>query len=41
VDEPDSTGSNILLENTRKEHTIIANWFIAGHGTKLTWITLT
>jgi phosphate-selective porin OprO/OprP len=35
VDEPDSTG-NILLQNTRREHTIGANWFISGHGNKVT-----
>ena len=36
VDEPDSTVINILLENTKKEYTIVANWFIAGHNNKIT-----
>jgi hypothetical protein len=36
VDELDSTGINILLENTKKEYTIVANWFIAGHDNKIT-----
>ena len=35
VDEPDSTG-NILQQNTRREYTVAANWFIAGHGNKVT-----
>ncbi|MFT4577701.1 MAG: phosphate-selective porin OprO/OprP [Nitrospinales bacterium] len=35
VDEPDSTG-NMLLQNTRREYTVGANWFIAGHGNKVT-----
>jgi phosphate-selective porin OprO and OprP len=35
VDEPDSTG-NILQQNTRREYTVGANWFIAGHGNKVT-----
>ena len=35
VDEPDSTG-NILQQNTRREYTVAANWFIAGHVNKVT-----
>lgn len=34
VDEPNR--DNILLENTREEFTIGANWFIAGHNNKIT-----
>jgi phosphate-selective porin OprO and OprP len=36
VNEPDSTGGNMQLENNRKEYTVAANWFIAGHGNKIT-----
>jgi phosphate-selective porin len=35
VDEPDPTG-NILQQNTRREYTVAANWFIAGHSNKVT-----
>ena len=34
VSEPDS--SNLVLQNTRREYTIGANWFIAGHNNKIT-----
>ncbi len=34
VDEPDS--SNLALENKRKEYTVAANYFIAGHNNKIT-----
>jgi phosphate-selective porin OprO and OprP len=37
VNEPDSTsGNNMQLENNRQEYTVAANWFIAGHGNKIT-----
>ncbi len=37
VNEPDTTsGNNMQLENSRKEYTVAANWFIAGHGNKIT-----
>lgn len=35
VDEPNR--NNILLENTREEFTLGANWFIAGHNNKITF----
>ena len=34
VDEPN--GTNLILDNERREFTLGANWFIAGHNSKLT-----
>lgn len=37
VNEPDPTGdARLRQKNTRREYTVAANWFIAGHGNKIT-----